>query len=106
MVSDIPNANPNASGEIVYPEFSLDRAENPHPDMLTRALVLRRTAKATPDGIMGAFWLGYRDAMCDATGETPDAIEAWMDRHDFVDIEGIVQARASRPLGIRRRSAR
>lgn len=48
--------------------FVLERVENPHPRMLRGALVRR------------AEWRGYLAAMCDATGETPEAIEAWLDR--------------------------
>lgn len=93
------------SGESRYSDFVLDADDNPHPVMLAKALHYRRTAKHTPDSIMGALWLGYREAMCDATGESPDAIEAWMDHHDRVDVEGIVQARTSQPLGIRRKKS-
>jgi malonyl CoA-acyl carrier protein transacylase len=62
--------------------FVLDRVENPHPRMLAAALELRRRAHLV--GMAGAAadrWRGYLDAMCDATGETPEAIEAWLDRH-------------------------
>lgn len=26
------------------------------------------------------YWVGYLTAMCDATGEKPEAINAWIDR--------------------------
>lgn len=48
--------------------FVLDRVENPHPKMLAAAIARREA------------WRSYLAAMCDATGETPEAIEAWMDR--------------------------
>jgi hypothetical protein len=68
--------------------FSLDRTENPHPRMLVEALRRRRAAQRTRGwpGIASASvraeWHGYLSAMCDATGESPEAIEAWMDRHE------------------------
>lgn len=66
--------------------FVLDLAENPHPKMLAEALRVRQNARTLlPNGnavqqIALAYWRGYRAAMSDATGETNDAIEAWMDR--------------------------
>jgi hypothetical protein len=69
--------------------FALDRVTNPHPVMLRHALQLRRAARVSHDPILGATWLGYRDAMCDATGERPEDIEAWMDRND--DTSAVVE---------------
>jgi hypothetical protein len=54
-------------------EFVLDRVENPHPLMLRKALESRRQG--------GDHWRGFMDAMSAATGEPPDALEAWMDRN-------------------------
>lgn len=66
-------------------EFVLDLAANPHPKMLAGALEARRNADpcpALPEEVAArrGYWRGYLSAMCDATGETPEAIEAWMDR--------------------------
>lgn len=64
-------------------DFVLDQTENPHPVMLTKALHRRRIARACPQSVvLAAMWLSYLDAMCDATGETSGAINAWLDRHD------------------------
>lgn len=52
--------------------FVLERTENPHPQMLIEAIALRSQG--------GKQWEGYLQAMCAATGETPEAILAWMDR--------------------------
>ena len=61
--------------------FVLDRTENPHPRMLAAAVKAKAATLADPSSSAAfAYWQGYRDAMCDATGETPEAIEAWMDR--------------------------
>lgn len=79
--------------------FALDRVENPHPVMLTRALQFRRAAHAADDPIAVGFWLGYRDAMCDATGCTSLEIEAWMDRHDTTDVDAM---RRDVPVEIKR----
>lgn len=62
--------------------FVLDRTENPHPRMREHALMLRRSARVSGDSIVGATWLGYLDAMCDATGESAADINAWLDRYD------------------------
>jgi hypothetical protein len=68
--------------------FSLERTENPHPRMLTEALKRRDAARRTrgwpgmASASTRAEWAGYLAAMCDATGESPEAIEAWMDRHE------------------------
>lgn len=62
------------------PAFVLERAENPHPRMLAEALDLRDKARKTGDSFYRVEWRGYLEAMCAATGETPEAIEAWMDR--------------------------
>lgn len=60
--------------------FSLERTENPHPRMLAEAWAHRkRAAWWRPRAKYG--WRCYRAAMCAATGETPEAIDAWMDRH-------------------------
>lgn len=61
--------------------FVLDRAENPHPAMLAKALRYRDEARRAHAGWPVDRWEGYREAMCDATGETAQAIEAWMDRN-------------------------
>lgn len=60
--------------------FVLDRTENPHPRMLKGALSARAAAQASGEW---DYWRGYLTAMCDATGECPQAIEEWMDRADF-----------------------
>ena len=60
-------------------EFVLDLAENPHPRMLAGAVGARRAA-AEQGGGAARYWSGYLAAMCDATGESPEDIEAWMDR--------------------------
>jgi hypothetical protein len=66
--------------------FLLDDAGNPHPVMLRRALVLRRAARAAAAqheaSIVAFVWMGYRDAMTDATGCKPEDLEAWLDGHD------------------------
>lgn len=67
--------------------FVLDLAENPHPKMLAGALSARFAAKAYGGPVNEAWWAGYLAAMCDATGETPAAIEAWMDRAVPRDVE-------------------
>lgn len=53
-------------------EFVLDRVENPHPRMLAGAILARDKG--------GDFWWGYMCAMADATGESPEALLAWMER--------------------------
>lgn len=61
--------------------FVLERAENPHPVMLVGARAARARADscfATP--VDRAYWTGYLQAMADATGESPEALVAWMDR--------------------------
>jgi hypothetical protein len=64
--------------------FVLDRDENPHPVLLVKALQYRRAARVHEgDSILGALWLGYREAMCDATGLPSLDIEAWMDGHEL-----------------------
>lgn len=63
-------------------EFVLDTVENPHPKMLARALKLRERLKVPHSPADNHTWHGYLMAMSDATGETPEAIEAWMDRCD------------------------
>lgn len=66
-------------------DFSLDLAENPHPRMLAGALAARRVAqRSRRPSDEHRYWNGYRQAMCDATGETPEAIDAWLDRHEAV----------------------
>lgn len=63
--------------------FVLDEVDNPHPRMLERALNLRRIARSAPsEPLVFLPWQGYLDCMCDATGETPEAINAWLDSHD------------------------
>ena len=66
---------------VTEPAFVLDRAENPHPRMLAGALRAREAAAREGSGSAVIYWHGYLDAMADATGETTDAIEAWMDRN-------------------------
>lgn len=61
--------------------FSLDKTENPHPAMLKRALKLRARTRVTHSPSDGHIWHGYLLAMCDATGESPLAIQEWMDRN-------------------------
>lgn len=58
--------------------FVLERTENPHPRMLREALELR--SRVTFSAIDAGLWRGFLAAMCAATGESPEAIEAWMDR--------------------------
>ena len=62
-------------------EFVLDKTENPHPKMLAGAIHARRTARALGGDRTLHYWAGYLQAMCDATGETPEALNAWIDRH-------------------------
>lgn len=74
--------------------FLLDAINNPHPAMRRRALEYRTRANITAElfsltanldllvaqfGILVA-WRSYLEAMCDATGCTPDDINAWLDR--------------------------
>lgn len=53
-------------------EFVLEMVENPHPVMLAGARVAQERG--------GDFWAGYLQAMADATGETDEALIAWMER--------------------------
>ncbi len=62
-------------------DFVLDKTENPHPVMLAGAIEARRTARALGGERALHYWAGYIKAMCDATGETPEAINRWIDRH-------------------------
>lgn len=77
-------------------DFVLDRTENPHPRMLAGALACRDLYRQAQAGdpldtgrlmVTLARWRGYLAAMSDATGETPEAIEAWMDRAVPRDVE-------------------
>jgi hypothetical protein len=77
--------------------FVLELAENPHPAMMLRALAIRASARAAPDHVTAMFWSGYLDAMCDATGETPDAINQWLDDHE----RGRPGAVSSQPVHVR-----
>ena len=61
-------------------EFVLDRTENPHPKMLAGALDARNRA-ITGGRTAHFYWRGYLAAMADATGETAEDIERWMDRN-------------------------
>lgn len=68
-------------------EFVLDRTENPHPRMLTEAWGLRSACEGLID-VPGAAaaevrgkWLGFLQCMCAATGESSEAITAWMERN-------------------------
>lgn len=61
-------------------DFMLDRAENPHPRLLAGALRARDAATREGSGGATIYWHGYLDAMADATGESTDALNAWMDR--------------------------
>lgn len=69
-------------GTPVKPEeFVLELVENPHPKMLSGALSTRAVADscfATPAD--RAYWEGYLQAMVDATGESREALVAWMER--------------------------
>jgi hypothetical protein len=60
--------------------FALEQVENPHPKMLTNALMYRRIARGAIGDVAENLWLGYRAAMADATGCTTTEIEAWLDR--------------------------
>lgn len=67
--------------------FVLELAENPHPAMLDLALRARRLAKLSPgEPVLYRYWQGVLDAMCAATGESPEDMNAWLDRHDDVDL--------------------
>lgn len=61
--------------------FVLDRTDNPHPRMLEEAIEARRRARAIggEEGIY--YWAGFMACMAAATGETPEALNAWIDRH-------------------------
>jgi hypothetical protein len=61
--------------------FVLDLAGNPHPVMLEQALIARQNADQGRPADK-CYWYGFLDAMCAATGETPDAVRAWMDRQE------------------------
>ena len=63
-------------------DFALDRVDNPHPRMLATALRLRAEARQWHTSGPGARWQGYLEAMCDATGCTPAAMNAWLDRQE------------------------
>lgn len=52
--------------------FVLERVENPHPVMLAGARAARELG--------GDYWRGYLQAMADATGESHEALIAWMER--------------------------
>jgi len=60
--------------------FVLDKAENPHPRMLGEALLARASAFDSPRSM--AYWLGYRAAMCGATGCEPAELDRWLDHHE------------------------
>lgn len=62
--------------------FVLDLDANPHPKMLAGAIQARRTARAIGGADNTYYWCGYVQAMADATGESVDAINAWVDRHE------------------------
>lgn len=61
-------------------EFVLERVENPHPKMVTRALAFRACAGRGQREWWR--WEGYLQAMCDATGESREAMLAWLDRSE------------------------
>ena len=61
--------------------FVLDKADNPHPKMLAAAIEARRRARALGGSETAYYWAGYLDAMCNATGETVEALNAWIDKH-------------------------
>lgn len=63
------------------PEFVLERTENPHPRMLAEAIEARRRARAVGGKEAVYYWTGFMAAMAAATGETPAALNAWIDRH-------------------------
>lgn len=82
--------------------FSLDLTTNPHPVMRERALGLRRLARMAPrEPLVYLRWQGYLEAMCDATGEKPQDINAWLDRYD--DPEAIPRIGTSVDAPARRR---
>lgn len=85
------------------PEFVLDRTENPHPRMRDHALQLRRTARVSGDHVIAAQWLGYLEAMCDATGESSEAINGWLDRFDSPSIAEEIRTGVPVPGPSRRR---
>lgn len=64
-----------------YQEFVLDAVDNPHPRMLAAAIEARRRARAIGGKESTYYWVGYLTAMVDATGETPEALNRWIDRH-------------------------
>jgi nucleoside 2-deoxyribosyltransferase len=66
--------------------FVLDHGDNPHPRMLTEALELRADARRNVVGPARFRWEGGLQMMAAATGETPQAIEAWMDSHGITQI--------------------
>lgn len=95
---------PDKRAGMVTDQFVLDRVENPHPRMREHALQLRRAARAANDPVLGAMWLGYLEAMCDATGETSDAMNAWLDQHDDPNLaENLRSAQAVQVRGPSRR---
>lgn len=62
-------------------DFVLDKTENPHPKLLEGAIQARRTARAIGGAEGVYYWAGVLDAMCWATGETHEAMNAWIDSH-------------------------
>ncbi len=62
-------------------DFSLDMTENPHPRMLAEAMEARRKARAIGGKEATYYWVGFIDCMAAATGETAEALNAWIDRH-------------------------
>lgn len=61
--------------------FVLDRVENPHPRMLAEGIEARRRARAIGGKEATYYWAGFIACMAAATGETPEALNAWIDRH-------------------------
>jgi hypothetical protein len=67
---------------VTEPEtFVLDRVDNPHPKMLDAAIEARRRARALGGTRDTFYWVGYLQAMADATGCSPMDLNRWIDRH-------------------------
>jgi hypothetical protein len=80
-VSSASTAINASDGEaVIDPPFVLDRTENPHPKMLAGAVRARHEA-ITGGRTAHFYWRGYLAAMADATGETTEDIQRWMDRN-------------------------
>lgn len=69
------------------PTFVLSLDDNPHPEMLERAIERRRLSRLESDNHSSCFtfrdrWRGFMEAMAAATGYEASVIEAWMDHHE------------------------